>query len=290
VDPFIVGLVLLSAAIHPLWNALAKGELQPEAAFLNLLVVSTLCALAHCLIAGAPLLSVLEAWPIMAASASGLSLYCIALIITLRRGDLSVYYPIVRSSPVFVVAAGFLVLGERYAPTLLFGIALVICGAFLIQYRRGAGLLHDRVTFFSALLAMCGTGIYAIADSRAILYMQPMVVFFWQTMPTTVLFWCYLLRFGSMPPGEVANAVRAGWRSRPHRFLGTGVLVYISYYLILIAYERGGNVAAVTSVRQASIPISVLLGIVMLRETGFAWRLSWSLVIAIGIAIIVTSR
>jgi drug/metabolite transporter (DMT)-like permease len=189
-----------------------------------------------------------------------------------------------------VVAAGFLVLGERYAPALLLGIGLVICGAFLIQYRRGAGLLHDRVTFFSALLAMCGTGIYAIADSRAVMYLEPMVVFFWQTMPTTVLFWCYLLRYGSMRPGEVSKAIRAGWRSRPHRFLGTGVLVYLSYYLILIAFERGGNVAAVTAVRQASIPISVLLGIVMLRETGLAWRLVWSLVIAVGIAIIVISR
>ena len=49
-------------------------------------------------------------------------------------------------------------------------------------------------------------------------------------------------------------------------FIVPGIMAYASYYLILLAYKYGGDVAAVTSVRQASIPILVLLGGFFLRE------------------------
>ena len=41
---------------------------------------------------------------------------------------------------------------------------------------------------------------------------------------------------------------------------------YLSYYLILVSYQMGGNVAAVNSLRQVSIPLSVILGGLYLKE------------------------
>ena len=82
----------------------------------------------------------------------------------------------------------------------------------------------------------------------------------------------------------------ASWRQRPGCHLAAGVIAYASYLMILTAYQLGGNVAAVTSVRQASIPISVLLGGLYLREASMGLRLLWSLVLAGGILIIITAR
>ena len=45
-----------------------------------------------------------------------------------------------------------------------------------------------------------------------------------------------------------------------------------------------------TSVRQTSIPISVLLGGMFLKEIGMGARLAWALVLSAGIAIVVLSR
>ena len=53
------------------------------------------------------------------------------------------------------------------------------------------------------------------------------------------------------------------------------------------AFQLGGEVATVTAVRQASIPISVLLGVFILREGKLGVRLGWSLILAAGIVILV---
>ena len=65
-----------------------------------------------------------------------------------------------------------------------------------------------------------------------------------------------------------------------------GVLAYSSYYLILLAYQLGGDVAAVTAMRQASIPISVALGGLFLREGAMARRFFAAGLLALGIAVI----
>ena len=57
-------------------------------------------------------------------------------------------------------------------------------------------------------------------------------------------------------------------------------MCYVSYYLILWVYGHGGDVAAVTSVRQASIPFSVLIGGLWLKEPDMTRRLFASLILA----------
>ena len=70
-------------------------------------------------------------------------------------------------------------------------------------------------------------------------------------------------------------------------FLGLGAICYLSYILILGAYAMGGDVAAVTSVRQSSIPISVILGGLMFREGSMIRRFFASLLLTFGIILVV---
>ncbi|MDH3967005.1 MAG: hypothetical protein OEU56_08280, partial [Rhodospirillales bacterium] len=97
-EPTVALLVLVSATMHPIWNALAKRDEAPELVFFSLLLLTTAFGGGHALVVGEDL-SIGRAWPFPLISAAGLSLYGIALVLTLRRGDLSVYYPIIRSSP-----------------------------------------------------------------------------------------------------------------------------------------------------------------------------------------------
>jgi len=69
-----------------------------------------------------------------------------------------------------------------------------------------------------------------------------------------------------------------------------GGLAYTSYYLVLLAYGRGANVAAVNAVRQAAIPISVLIGGLWLAEGAMGRRLVAALAVAAGVTVIVLAR
>ena len=81
-----------------------------------------------------------------------------------------------------------------------------------------------------------------------------------------------------------------GWRQTPGSFLMIGASAYVSYFLMLKAFKMGGEVAALSSIRQASIPISVLIGGFLLKETNVLKRLNWSLVLALGIVLIIVSE
>jgi drug/metabolite transporter (DMT)-like permease len=285
-DITVAALALTSAFLHPFWNLLVKDNAYPEGVFLALIVFHLLLGGLQAIATGADLLSAIEVWPLLLLAAVGELLFGINLVATYRRGDLSVYYPIVRSSPLFVVIVSATVLGERYSALLLAGIGLVIVAAFFLQYRRGARLLHDPVTVVTAMLAMVGTGVYSLADARALQTIDPAVRFVWVELLVAP---CLAVYFAFTKPAGCGwrTHLFAGWRLTPGRFLAAGVLAYGSYLLILMAYQFGGDVAAVTSLRQASIPISVVLGGLYLREASMLARLFWSVVLAVGIVVII---
>ena len=285
-DPLIAALVLASAAIHPFWNLLLKREADPQRAYLGLTVTLCLCGLVNSLVAGADLWAATEVIPLIFLSWCGQVLYGTCLTATLRRGDLSAYYPIIRSSPVFIVAAGVLFLGQTYAAATVLGIAMAVIGGFLLLYRRGTHILSDPLTLALALAAMIGTGIYSMADARMMETISPSVQLFWVE--------------GLLVPYYLTLYVKSGGRiwdlsdGRPlvsHLaiLIVPGMMAYVSYFMILYAYQLGGEVAAVTSVRQASIPISVVLGGFFLREGAILRRLAASLILAAGIIVIVAT-
>ncbi len=282
----IVGLVLLSALLHPLWNALLKKGGQPESGYLVLTFLIALFAGTHALVTGQDLGSIFTIWPLYLASVAGQLIYGFFLVMTLRRGDLSAYYPIIRSSPALIVLIGFLFLGARYSPFLLAGIALVLTGGFLLQFKPGLRLLDDPKTLACAVLAMTGVAIYSLSDSRGVRQVHPSVMFFW--VEGTCLIG-YLFIFRLLGEYSVRWTALYLWLRRPLSNTAAGVMAYASYWLILKAYALGGDVAAVTSVRQASIPISVLIGGVLLREGAVLRRFGASLLLAVGILVVVLS-
>lgn len=283
----IAAMALLSAALHPLWNAMIKRDAVPEGAYVGNAVMLLLLAGAHSLIAGHDLMAITEIWHLLAITVTAKLVYTISLVTMLRRGDLSTYYPIARSSPAFIAAVNAVLLGALYSPMALVGIVMVIVGAFWLQYKRGVRMLDNPVTMMFALVAMVGTAVNSIADSHAVQVVEPSVIFFWTFVFNLPGFVLVFAVFGGK---SVPFRSLFPWLRSPLPYMKIGVLCYVSYILILLAYEGGGEVAAVNALRQAAIPISVLLGGMWLKEADMGQRILGSLLLAAGIVVIVVVR
>jgi drug/metabolite transporter (DMT)-like permease len=278
----IVLLVLASAAMHPVWNLMIKKNPDPQIGYLFLTIIMSLCALSHGLATDADFAAALTVLPLVGVSVFGQVLYGTCLTATLQRGDLSAYYPIIRSSPVFVVTVSVILLGKTYPLVVVLGIGMVVSGGVLLLYRRGTHILGDTRSLLLALLAMCGTGIYSLADAGMMQTIAPPVLVFAVEGSMAFIYaaiWLLGRSTATLPTTELRDWPLA-------QFVLPGVLAYASYYLILLAYQLGGDVAAVTSMRQASIPISVALGGLFLREGAMARRFFAASLLALGIAII----
>lgn len=289
VDIAIAGLVLMAAAIHPLRDLLLKGNANAGSGYFSIILIWLLIATGQVVLTGADLASAAAVWPLMLFSGFGLVAYYLGILSAMRAGEFSVYYPIIRSAPVFMVVAGWLVLGERYSAAILAGAALVTLGAWLLQYRPGANLLHAPATLAAALIAMAGMGTQSLSDAEAMQHLQAPVLLFWEYV--IVLTACGLYLVARRPADVPLKTVFfGGWAATPWRFLVAGCTSYLSYYLILTAYQRGGDAVAVNCLRQASIPLSVILGGLVLRELDIPSRFAWSLLLAAGIVVIIVGK
>ena len=277
-------LVLLSAAIHPIRDFALKGTGNPLASYFGYTAVWVVLGLSQSLIMGHSLVLPVDVWWLLVVTVSGLILYYFGTLEALKRGDLSVYYPIIRSSPVVVLVFGWIAMSQAFNLMVTAGIGLVFVGTLLLQKPKH-GLLSDPRSLLLALLAMLGSAAYTLSDAGAMRSVSPSVYLFYTyilvgTGLGLMLFWQH--RGQSNLPGKMLS----GWTLHPLRTLIAGGMAYASYILILIAFQNGADAAAVSAVRQASIPISVVLGAVLLHETSMVRRLKWASLIAIGIALI----
>lgn len=278
----IVMLVLVSATLHPLWNLLIKKNPEPLLGYFCLTLILALCGLIHGLWAGVDFSSIFSVLPLIGMSVLGQLLYGNGLTATLKRGELSAYYPIIRASPVFVVVFSVIFLGKSYALIILLGIALAVVGGYLLLYRRGTSIFDNPAALWFALIAMSGSGIYSIADAYLMGTIAPQALLF--AVETTIAP-VYALRWYRQRSANSTLSAQLNLNGILYLLI-PGVIAYSSYYLILLAYQLGGEVAAVTSLRQASIPVSVALGGLFLREGAIARRFVAAGILAFGIILI----
>ena len=285
----ILALVLASSALHPLREFFIKGDATPSGVTLAVVFQFWILAGLQTWIEDADIRTAFQVWPAMLVSGLAILFYYWCLVMTLRIGDLSIYYPITRSSPLFVVVAGFLFLGHSYSPMMLSGIGLVLVGAFLLQYRPGSHLFSQPKTLTLAIFAFCAHGVIMLADAEAMRVAEPSSYMFVQYLFLTP---GMAIVFLSTKPPDLSHYQHliSGWVRTPVRFVIAGVTAYASYYLILWVFQLGANVAAVSAVRQISIPASVVMGCMIFNEKRMTSRLAWSVLLALGIVVIIFSK
>ena len=128
-------LIIVSAFSHATWNVLAKKGEDKEA-YMWIMVTTSLVTLIPVYIIILPDWSFpLAALPYMLVSAVAEVLYFISLGKAYELGDLSVVYPLARSSPLFLTILAVLFLNESISAWGVVGIALMIIGVYTIHLR-----------------------------------------------------------------------------------------------------------------------------------------------------------
>ena len=100
-------LILMSAALHPLREFFIKGDPSPEGVTVAVIIWFWVLAGIQVFTAAMDPWTAFEVWPMMVISGLGLLVFYSCIVATMRSGDLSIYYPITRSSPLFVVVFSF---------------------------------------------------------------------------------------------------------------------------------------------------------------------------------------
>lgn len=279
-------LVLSSALIHPVRDLTLKGVKNAFSGYFGVIVTWIVLAAIQITLSDGQLTLPPEALTAVFVSAIGNGAYYMGTLLALQRGDLSVYYPIIRSSPVAIVVISWLFLDKSYAPAAIVAILLIIVGALMLQRSPGRVFSDPRATVI-ATIAMLGSALYSMADAHAMLYAPPDTFLFWvyTLIALQLAFATVLVERGNR---SIWRSLVSGWIESPFRVALAAVASYASYQLILIAFQMRADAAEVSAVRQASIPISIVLAAVLLREPSVLQRVGWGLLIACGIAILAT--
>lgn len=277
----ILGLVLLAAVAHAVWNLLAKGA-QGGQGFVWLYTVAASVLYLPVLVAAlviepGPL--GWEAFVFMAGSGVLHTVYASLLQRGYRTGDLSLVYPLARGTgPLISTFAAIAIFGERPGLLGLLG-ALLIVFAVLALARPSpeAGGEHGRAAGIAVLTGVAIAG-YTLWDKQAVdgLALSPLVYYWGTNTANALLLTAIVLR------GRRREWVALAWRTSRGAAAGVALLSPLAYVLILYALAHA-PVSAVAPARELSILIGTMLGTTVLSETDGGLRAAASVAILLGV-------
>lgn len=277
-------LVILSAAMHAGRNYLTKKATDKQA-FVWWYEVVGLVLFTPLFLVYFPAASLasIPVWSFILVSGLLHFLYWVLLTKALETGDLSLVYPIMRSSPALVLLFSIFVLNEAVSPQGVAGILLVALGSYTINMQRLSvtelvrplrALFHDRAIQF-AFLTLVSVASYSLVDKVAVSHIHPVIFAYVYPWFSMLLFSGYLSRHKTK--GEIKNE----WQKNRATILVCGFLSIFGYFLILMAFTID-RVSYIVGLRQLSIVFAVLLGGYALEEKHLGMRFTSASIIFVG--------
>jgi drug/metabolite transporter (DMT)-like permease len=274
-------LIAVSALLHAGWNLLSKHSV-PTAAFFLVATLSATCCLAPVLWVYREVVVALTGtvWAMLALTSLCQAVYFAALAGAYRNGQISIAYPLARSSPVIVVAVVAVLLGkgDQVGWMAVAGILLVVTGGFLLPMARFTDLRLSNYANWSclfALVAAFGTAGYSMLDDEALRIIRGLEGLSSGHVARTVVFaalelagTAVCLAGSSLSNARSRAALGDVFRRTRAAAALAGIASAICYGLVLIAMAHVTNVSYVVGFRQLSIPVGALLGIALLKEPG----------------------
>jgi drug/metabolite transporter (DMT)-like permease len=207
-----------------------------------------------------------------------------------QEADLSLVYPIIRSTPAFLPLIAVPLLGEPVSPWGALGIAILVTGIWLIHADRSIELrtLRSRGIRF-AYLTLATTVAYSLIDKQAMVHLseapwtgllpRTIVFYFILSVASAVVFVPLALRRVSW-----ANLRQAGRRDGA-RAVAALAGSLLGYSLILEAF-RTAPASYVVAVRQVSVLFALLFAVVWLGERPDRRRIIGAAATVAGVALI----
>jgi len=283
---FAFTLILFSALMHALWNLLVKRS-GDKTVFIWWMFASScsLMTLALPLVGPFPALS----WRVIGLAAVGALCFMLYHLFSgraYRDGDLSIIYPLAQTAMFWVPIWGILLLGEKVSGLGVVGILLILFGAYSIQLKAFAWsemIRPFRSLRDPAVLAALAAGfiysIGAVIDKTGVMLYPPFHFTF-----LLVFFMLQFMTINIMRP-KYRGRIMAEYRN--HRFLviAAGPVIMASF----LSFRYGLQLAPMSyavPVRQVSLLIGVLIGVLFLGETSGRMRFTAAFLILCGAALI----
>jgi drug/metabolite transporter (DMT)-like permease len=287
-----LALVLGSALLHAVWSASIKQSGDPL--FFNVLQLPLVVVLFAGLLPFVSLAEVPPAvWAILPATAVSHALYAYWLCRAFEHGELSLVYPIARSTPAFLPFLALPLLGERISAGGAVGIAVVVAGIWLVHGANRWTLreLAQPAARF-AFLTLGATVAYSLTDKAA---MSAFSAVHWSSpIPRALFFFALLsLAYGAVfvplvlwrqrqrGSGALRREAAASWRVATL----ASFISLMSYTLVLRALETA-KVSYAVAVRQTSVLFAVAIATWFLGERPGPSRVAGALATVVGVALI----
>ncbi|MCB1479476.1 MAG: hypothetical protein R3D43_13985 [Tepidamorphaceae bacterium] len=276
---FALSIVLVAAFLHALWNALVKGSSDKGLMLAGVAAAHTVFGLVAVFLVAPPDPA---SWPYLIASVIIHWGYYALLFQAYRFGDLSQVYPISRGmAPALVSLCAFLVIGETMPPAGIAGLVAVSFGICMLALLRGAANA-DRRAVMVAMVLGCTIAIYSVVDGIGI------------RLAGSTLGYIAWLSFSEFP---ITMWVLYGRRKRNEHFPVkrfakgmVGGLFSIFAYGIALYAATIAPLGAVSAVRESSVIIAALIGLVVFRERPWLGRLIAAAIVASGVILLAVSE
>ncbi len=242
-------------------------------------------------------------------SALGLALYYFGQALLFCYAEVSLYYPIIRSSPIVITLVNILLFKQAYKPIFFISMILVIGGIFIMaavpsQKVQVAKPPRPKKMFRLGLinlafLALFGSVLYSFGDFLAIKAgLEPAPLLFWSHFAALFL---YVLFFFARRLGyenfvkktaavtlkDMFKGYGRSFRMRTVSVILASSFAFLSYVFILLAFEKeAADLAFISVVRQSSVFFSILLAFFFLKEKITAQKVLGSSLLFAGISLL----
>ncbi len=222
-----------------------------------------------------------DSWAFLAASTLIHYFYYGFLLLSYRFGDLSHVYPIARGiAPVLVASGAWAFAGEVLPPVAWLAILMISCGIGLLFFFNRSGV-SDRKAIGAALLTGLMIAAYSVVDGLGVRYSQS---------PLGYIGWLFFLESFSVPVIlYFRRKVLATTMPRVYLigFAG-GVISALAYGLAIYA-KSIAPLGAVSAVRESSVIIAALIGVIWFGERPWKPRVVAALIVAGGVIVLAIS-
>ncbi len=248
--------VIAAAALHAVWNALAKGGHDKHLSMTAVVLGHTPIALAILAVVPMP---APQSWPYVL---FGIVLhvgYQLFLLAAYRIGDLTQVYPIARgTAPLIVAGVSIVFLGVELAPLEIVAVLTIAAGILSLSLVRQSDGLRNGKASMLAFTTGCFIAAYSLVDgSGARLSGSAFGFYAWVAIGNSILLAAYI---ASVKPGLLCSLHKA-----KQTFIIGGSASFIAYALVIWSFTQA-PIALVTALRETSIIFALIIGVWFLKE------------------------
>jgi len=292
-------LIVASAIVHAGWNAAGK-RIRPSASFFAVALGIGCVSMSPLLLWYADSIAriPLELWPLILLTGAFQAVYYAMLAAAYRCGDMSIAYPLTRSSTVLLMAGMSTLLRSSTALSSVYlaGLGCIAGGSLVLPLRSRADLQLERYFTKSclfALFAAAGTTGCMLVDEHVLLQLlatpreqfsnMDAVLMYAPLQSISAVFW--LSVWIACDPLERREPLRI-LREHKFRVAIVGLGIYASYGLLLLSRPHVANLSYSVALRQMSIPLGAAIGIYLLKEPLYFLKSAGAAAITAGVVLV----